>query len=173
MALLVSGATGVRPAHAAAIQSNFNLGISMFQQPDSGLISQGGYFLHFQVQPRDRWIRPTYGAHVEASFGANRLLNGSMMGGAELVALTAVYIKPFLGAQGLFGMANLDKDSNTYLGLIFGAILTTGAEIRLTDKEKSTALRITSFFRFCSGTVGGGVKGSDLNTLGIGMGFTF
>ncbi len=95
-----------------------------------------------------------------------------MMGGAELVALTAVYINPFLGAQGLFGMANLDKDSNTYIGLIFGAILTKSAEIRLTDQEKNTALRIKSFFRFCSGTVGGGVTGSDLNTLGIGMGFT-
>ena len=95
-------------AYGNSAQSSIDLGLSFFQQDTTGLIAQTGYFIHFQFEMKETWIRPTFGSLIEFSSGSNRLLNGHMQGGFELVALRANYIKPFLGVNGEVVWVNFD-----------------------------------------------------------------
>lgn len=163
----------VSPVLASNVQPSLSLGMSFFPQSSTGLTSETGYLILFQVEQRDKWIRPAYGGQLEFSSNGNMLIDGQMLGGVEVVANSALYVKPFVGAYGLFGWATLIEPSSTFVGLIYGALLSTGFEIRFSQKDRTSAVRIGSQWRFVSGTIGGGLTGADLNTFQITIGLTF
>ncbi len=160
-------------ARADSAQANVNIGLGFFQQPSTGLISQLGFLLNFHVEPREWWLRPSFGGLIEASFGQNRLIDGHVLLGGELVASKANYFKPFIGAFGDFGWANFTDATATYNGLVYGFMISVGTEIRFTDKDHAFGLRVTSAYRFLLGTIGGGLSGGDLNAIMLMLGVTF
>jgi hypothetical protein len=162
-----------KEAFAANIQPSISLGMSFFQQELRGLISQTGYYLYFQVEEREKWFRPSYGGMIEFSTNGNMLIDGQMLGGAEIVANGARYVKPFIGGNALVGWATFNNAGNSYVGLIYGVLLVTGVEIRLKDKDRSTGLRVGTQWRLPAGTIGGGLRGSDLKTVQLSIGLTF
>ncbi len=170
--LLLSQPSG--PARAAEAQASVDAGLSFFQTAAAtGSISQMGYFLHFQVESHTGWVRPLFGAQIEFSSGTNRLIDGHMLLGAELIGYKAPYVKPFLGAAGDFGWANLATSTSTYNNFIYGCTASAGAEIRFSNNENATAIRLTTTYRFLLGTVGGGLTGPDLNSVNASIGLTF
>jgi hypothetical protein len=160
--------------YASTNTSVLNLGMSYFQQPVGGLLSTSGYFLYFQVNARDTWLRPSYGGIVEYNGGVNRLIDGMMTLGIEAMSVNAHYVRPFLGGSALIGWANFaSADTSTYVNLIYGGLLSSGVEIRFSDQNWKTGLRITTQYRYVTGSIGGGLSGSDLKAFLISLGLSF
>ncbi|MGK5084133.1 hypothetical protein WDW37_12625 [Bdellovibrionota bacterium FG-1] len=163
----------VEQAFAEGSQSSLQTGIALFQQDANATVGERGYFLLFQVEPKTGWIRPTYGGSLELNLGVARTILGQVHGGVELVAASAKYAKPFLGIEGLYGWANLGFADGSYLGNLYGTAITAGVEIRGDSKDKGSALRISSSWRYLMGSVGAGVTGNDYNAMLLSIGVTF
>ena len=174
--LILAVLLGASPSEsrAAEAQASVDAGLSFFQTAAAtGSISPMGYFLHFLVESHTGWVRPNFGAQIEFSSGTNRLINGHMLFGVELIGYKANYVKPFLGVAADLGWANLATATSTYNNYIYGFAASAGAEIRFSSNEGATAIRLTTTYRYLMGTVGGGLAGSDLNTVSGSIGLTF
>lgn len=167
-------AWGVSPVLASNdIQSMLCGGMSLFNQTNSTLVGQTGIVGLFQVQMRDRWIRPTFGAMAELNSTTTRLWDGHAQLGVELVAYRASYLKPFLSVMGDFGWASYTSGTANYVGIVYGVVIGAGAEFRLSEKDSALGFRIFTAWRFLTGTIGGGLTGSDLNSMLILGGLVF
>ena len=170
---LVFGLAPTRATASSDIQSMLTGGISLFNQANSVLVGQTGLVGNFQVQMRDRWLRPTFGAMVELNQGTNRLWGGHAQLGMELVAYKARYVKPLIAVMGDFGWASYTTGAANYVGIVYGVVVTAGAEFRFSEKDSALGLRLCTSWRFLMGTIGGGLSGSDLNSMLITGGLVF
>ncbi|MGZ3687749.1 MAG: hypothetical protein ACXWPM_06520 [Bdellovibrionota bacterium] len=165
---------GTRDARAWTAESILDAGVEFFPSITNGPVGNLGEFLHFQVESREHWFRPNFSAQLEVDFGTNNhLINGYAMGGFELIADSADYIKPFIGVNGVFGWANYFTTNQTFVNILYGFSVDAGTEIRFSPRATSKGLRITTGWRSLWGTVGGGVMGQDLNAVSISLGITF
>jgi hypothetical protein len=153
-------------------QAGLSLGLSFFPQSAGATLGTTGYIAHFQVERKNTVFRPTYGGLIELdSSGSGRLIDVQMLGGFELVGASP-YVKPFLGFNAAAGWGNLSNAAGSSNGIVYGAILSAGAELRLSDKDKGMGLRFSSQYRFLMGTIGT-VSGTDLSTVMVSAGFVF
>ena len=161
-------------AFAASALSVLDLGLAFYQQETaSGLISQTGYFLRMQVEARENWFRPTYGATIEFSSASNRVFSGNMIGGVEIIGHKAPIFKPFVSFNADLGWASYANSDGTYNGILYGFVLSAGGEFRFKDADNASGLRLTSSYRYLVGTIGGGLSGSDLSVVMISFGYVF
>lgn len=147
----------------------------MFPQSNTGNIGQTGFYLDFNVENRDLWVRPDYGGMLEFDPGTTgRLIDGALYMGVHVVAATANYVKPFFGADAALDWVNWAPASagTTYVGPMFGGLVSAGLEIRTTEREKATALRLSTSWRIMLGTVGP-IQGADLSAWMFCAGLTF
>ena len=171
LALPIINAT-LQPA-ALANHTNMNLGLSLYPSNASNLLGTTGYFLSFQMEQEGKWFRPTFGGQLELNSATTTLVFGQMQGGFQIAPAESKFIRPFIGAQAVLGWASYSVPLASYLGIIYGATISAGTEIRFSKKETAMALRILSQYRYTQGTIGGGITGNDLSAVQISIGVIF
>ena len=157
----------------ADMQGNLDLGVRFYPTSVTGNTSQMGYFVRYQSERNTGILRLNFGGVIDANFGTDRILDGFVVVGLEVIAADAKSLKPFVDVLGTVGAVNVVQGASSSVWVNYGLEVIAGMEIKFGTSENSKGIRISTGYRTLFGQPGGTLAPTDLTVYQLSLGFLF